>query len=92
PLVIQLPIGAESDFEGVVDLITMKAYVWPDEEKKGQDMTEIEIPEDLKDRAEEYRATLVEDVAEASDELMEKYLEEGELPIEDIKAGIRKLT
>ena len=92
PLVIQLPIGAESDFEGVVDLITMKAYVWPDEEKKGQDMTGIEIPEDLKDRAEEYRATLVEDVAEASDELMEKYLEEGELPIEDIKAGIRKLT
>lgn len=92
PLVIQLPIGAESDFEGVVDLITMKAYVWPDEEKKGQDMTEIEIPEDLKDRADEYRATLVEDVAEASDELMEKYLEEGELPIEDIKAGIRKLT
>mgnify|MGYP002716249982 FL=1 len=92
PLVIQLPIGAESDFEGVVDLITMKAYVWPDEEKKGQDMTEIEIPEDLKDRAEEYRATLVEDVAEASDELMEKYLEEGELPIEEIKAGIRKLT
>ena len=92
PLVIQLPIGAESDFEGVVDLITMKAYVWPDEEKKGQDMTEIEIPEDLKDRAEEYRASLVEDVAEASDELMEKYLEEGELPIEDIKAGIRKLT
>ena len=92
PLVIQLPIGAESDFEGVVDLITMKAYVWPDEEKKGQDMTEIEIPEDLKDRAEEYRARLVEDVAEASDELMEKYLEEGELPIEDIKAGIRKLT
>ncbi len=92
PLVIQLPIGAESDFEGVVDLLEMKAYVWPDETKKGQDMQEIEIPADLQERAEEYRAALVEDVAEASEELMEKYLEEGELSIDEIKAGIRQLT
>ena len=92
PLVIQLPIGAESDFEGVVDLLEMKAYVWPDETKKGQDMQEIEIPADLQERAEEYRAALVEDVAEANEELMEKYLEEGELSIDEIKAGIRQLT
>ena len=92
PLVIQLPIGAESDFRGVVDLVEMKAYEWPDESKKGQDMTEVAIPADLQERAEEYRAQLIEDVAEATDELMEKYLEEGELSIDEIKAGIRKLT
>lgn len=92
PLVIQLPIGAESDFEGVVDLLEMKAYVWPDETKMGQDMQEIEIPADLQERAEEYRAALVEDVAEANEELMEKYLEDGELSIDEIKAGIRQLT
>lgn len=92
PLVIQLPIGAESEFEGVVDLVEMKAYVWPDETKMGQDMQEIEIPADLQERAEEYRAALVEDVAEANEELMEKYLEEGELSIDEIKAGIRQLT
>ena len=92
PLVIQLPIGAESEFRGVVDLVEMKAYEWPDESKKGQDMTEVAIPADLQERAEEYRAQLIEDVAEATDELMEKYLEEGELSIDEIKAGIRKLT
>ena len=92
PLVIQLPIGAESDFRGIVDLVEMKAYEWPDESKKGQDMTEVAIPADLQERAEEYRAQLIEDVAEATDELMEKYLEEGELSIDEIKAGIRKLT
>jgi len=92
PLVIQLPIGAESDFRGVVDLVEMKAYEWPDEGKKGQDMTEVAIPADLQERAEEYRAQLVEDAAEANDELTEKYLEEGELTIAEIKAGIRSLT
>ncbi|WGW10905.1 elongation factor G [Saxibacter everestensis] len=92
PLVIQLPIGAENDFAGVVDLIHMKAYVWPDEEQKGQDMTEIEIPADLKEKAEEYRAQLVEDVAEGNDDLMEKYLEGTEPTIDELKAGIRALT
>ncbi|WP_453985770.1 elongation factor G [Brevibacterium casei] len=92
PLVIQLPIGAESEFEGIVDLLEMKAYIWPDESKKGQDMTEIEIPADLADKAEEYRAQLVEDVAEASEDLMEKYLEGEEISIEEIKAGIRSLV
>ncbi|PCC49096.1 elongation factor G [Brevibacterium aurantiacum] len=92
PLVIQLPIGSESDFAGVVDLLEMKAYIWPDESKKGQDMTEIEIPEDLQAKAEEYRAQLIEDVAEATDELMEKYLEGEEISITEIKDGIRSLV
>nr|WP_258233338.1 elongation factor G [Brevibacterium sp. CT2-23B] len=92
PLVIQLPIGAESDFAGIVDLLEMKAYVWPDETKMGQDITEIEIPEDLKDKAVQYRAQLVEDVAESSEELMEKYLEGEELTTADVKAGIRELV
>ena len=92
PLVIQLPIGAESEFAGVVDLLEMTAYVWPDETKMGQDITEIEIPEDLKDKAVQYRAQLVEDVAESSEELMEKYLEGEELTTADIKAGIRELV
>src|SRR5690625_891572 len=61
PLVSQLPIGAESEFSGVVDLLEMKAYTWPDESKMGQDITEIEIPEDLKERGVEYRAQLVEE-------------------------------
>ncbi|UVI37193.1 elongation factor G [Brevibacterium spongiae] len=92
PLVIQLPIGAESEFAGVVDLLEMKAYTWPDESKMGQDMTEIEIPEDLKEKAVEYRAQLVEDVAESSEELMDKYLEGEELTTADVKAGIRELV
>ncbi|WP_166826265.1 elongation factor G [Brevibacterium limosum] len=92
PLVIQLPIGAESEFAGVVDLLEMKAYVWPDESKMGQDMTEVEIPDDLKEKAVQYRAQLVEDVAESSEELMEKYLEGEELTTADVKAGIRELV
>ncbi|MEY9259922.1 elongation factor G [Brevibacterium epidermidis] len=92
PLVIQLPIGAESEFAGVVDLLEMTAYVWPDETKMGQDITEIEIPEDLKEKAVQYRAQLVEDVAESSEELMDKYLEGEELTTADIKAGIRELV
>ncbi|MGC2940510.1 MULTISPECIES: elongation factor G [unclassified Brevibacterium] len=92
PLVIQLPIGAESEFAGVVDLLEMKAYTWPDESKMGQDMTEIEIPDDLKEKAVQYRAQLVEDVAESSEELMEKYLEGEELTTADVKAGIRELV
>ena len=92
PLVIQLPIGAESEFAGVVDLLEMTAYIWPDETKMGQDITEIEIPEDLKEKAVQYRAQLVEDVAESSEELMDKYLEGEELTTADIKAGIRELV
>ena len=96
PLVLQLPIGAESDFIGVVDLLEMKAYVWPGDAKgdvtMGASYEVQEIPADLVEKAEQYRAELVEAVAEASEELMEKYLEEGELSIPEIKAGIRQLV
>ena len=96
PLVVQLPIGAESDFLGVVDLLEMKAYVWPGDAKgdvsMGASYEVQEIPADLVEKAEQYRAELVEAVAESSEELMEKYLEEGELTISEIKAGIRQLV
>jgi len=96
PLVIQLPIGAENDFTGVVDLVEMRALVWPGDAKGDVTMGakyEIqEIPADLKDKAEQYRAELIEAVAESSEELLEKYLGGEELTVEEIKAGIRQLT
>ena len=96
PLVLQLPIGAESDFVGVVDLLEMKAYVWPGDSKgdvtMGASYEIQEIPADLQAKAEEYRAEMVEAVAESSEELMEKYLEGEELTIDELKAGIRQLT
>ena len=96
PLVMQLPIGAESDFVGVVDLLEMKAYVWPGDAKgdvtMGAEYETREIPDDLQAKAEEYRAELIEAVAESSEELMEKYLEGEELTIDELKAGIRQLT
>ena len=96
PLVMQLPIGSESDFIGVVDLLHMKALVWPGDAKGdvtlGAEYETREIPEDLQAKAEEYRNTLVEAVAEADEELTEKYLEGEELTVDELKAGIRKLT
>ncbi|GHD04629.1 elongation factor G [Zhihengliuella salsuginis] len=96
PLVMQLPIGSESDFVGVVDLLSMKALVWPGDSKgdvtMGAAYETREIPEDLKERAAEYRNKLVEQVAESSDELMEKFLEGEELTLDELKAGIRKMT
>ena len=96
PLVVQLPIGAESDFLGVVDLLEMKAYVWPGDAKgdvsMGASYEVQDIPADLVEKAEQYRAELVEAVAESSEVLMEKYLEEGELTIPEIKSGIRQLV
>ncbi|WP_158881308.1 elongation factor G [Amycolatopsis anabasis] len=92
PLVIQLPIGAENEFEGVVDLVRMKALTWRGDVKKGEDYEVEDIPADLADRAAEYREKLVESVAETDDELMEKYLGGDELTEAEIKAGIRKLT
>ncbi|WP_269937577.1 elongation factor G [Arthrobacter sp. HY1533] len=96
PLVMQLPIGVESDFTGVVDLMTMKAFVWAGDSKGDVTMGAAyevqEIPADLQEKAEEYRAALVEAVAESSEELMEKYLEGVEPSIEELKAGIRKMT
>ena len=96
PLVMQLPIGSESEFIGVVDLMSMKAFVWEGDAKGdvslGAAYETKEIPEDLKEKAEEYRARLVEQVAESSDELMEKYLEGEEITVDELKAGIRKMT
>nr|WP_257793646.1 elongation factor G [Arthrobacter sp. zg-Y895] len=96
PLVLQLPIGSESEFEGVVDLLEMRALTWRGDAKGDVTMGakyEIEpIPAELQEKAEEYRAQLVETVAEASDELMNKYLEGEEISIPELKAGIRKLT
>ncbi|GII98719.1 elongation factor G [Sediminihabitans luteus] len=92
PLVIQLPIGSENDFTGVVDLLEMKALVWHGETKLGEAYDIEEIPADLQEKAEQYRAELVEAVAEADDELLEKFLGGEEISIAEIKAGIRKLV
>ncbi|MBP2322458.1 elongation factor G [Kibdelosporangium banguiense] len=92
PLPIQLPIGAENDFIGVIDLIHMRALTWRGEVKKGEDYAIEEIPADLAEKAAEYREALIEAVAETDDELMEKYLGGEELTVEEIKAAIRKIT
>ena len=96
PLVMQLPIGSESDFIGVVDLLTMKAFVWPGDAKGdvtlGANYETQEIPADLQAKAEEYRAQLVEAVAESDDELLEKFFGGEELTVDELKAGIRKLV
>ena len=87
---IQLPIGKEDTFRGIVDLINMEADVYYDD--LGQDVRIEPIPADMVDDAERYREELVEAVAGCDEELMEKYLEEGELTIEELKAGLRKAT
>ncbi len=92
PLVIQLPIGTESEFEGVVDLVGMRALTWRGDVQKGEDYTVEAIPASLLATAKEYREKLVEAVAEADDELMELYLAGQEISAAQIKAGIRKLT
>ena len=92
PLVIQLPIGSESEFTGVVDLLEMRALVWRGETKMGEAYEIEEIPADLLEKAQTYRAELIENVAEADEELLEKYLNGEELTIAEIKSAIRKLT
>lgn len=87
---IQLPIGAEDDFSGIIDLIKMKAEIYTND--LGTDIQETEIPEDLKDLAEEWREKLVEAVAETDEELMERYLEGDEISEAELKAAIRKAT
>jgi len=88
---IQINIGAEDQFKGVVDLVKMKAIRWS-EEDKGTTFTYEDIPADLQDSAEEWREVMLEAAAEANDELMEKYLEEGDLSEDEIKAGLRQRT
>ncbi len=91
PVPMQIAIGAEEGFEGVVDLITMKAIYW-NEEDQGATYEARDIPAELQDLADEKREFMVESAAEANDELMEKYLEEGELTHDEIKEGIRLQT
>ena len=91
PVPIVIPIGSEENFTGVVDLIEMKSIIW-DEVSQGMKFEYGEIPADLVDTAEEWRTNMIEAAAEASEELMDKYLEEGELSKEDIVAGLRIRT
>ena len=91
PVPIQLPIGAEDDFRGIIDLMRMKALYW-DGDDMGTSYREEDIPSDLLDQSNEYREAMLESVAEASEELMEKYLENGDLTLEEIIQGIRIRT
>jgi len=91
PIPLQIPIGAEEKFEGVIDLVKMKAIVW-DEASQGVKFVYSEIPADLKAKADEWREKMLEAAAEASEELMNKYLESGDLTEEEIKTGLRART
>jgi elongation factor G len=91
PVPVQLPIGAEDKFEGVIDLVKMKAIYW-DDATKGMKFEEREIPDSLLEDAKSWREKMIETAAEANEELMNKYLEEGDLPVEDIKKGLRIRT
>ena len=87
---IQLPIGAEDDFKGLIDLLEMKAYIYNDD--KGMDIDVVDVPADMLEKAEMYRSELVEAIAENDEELMMKYLEGEELTIEELKKGLRAAT
>jgi len=91
PVPLQMTIGAEEEFKGVVDLLKMKAILW-NEDDKGMSFEYGDIPDDMVDTCEEMRELMVEAAAEANDELMDKYLEDGELTQDEIKAGIRART
>lgn len=90
PVCIQLPIGKESDFKGIIDLMEMQAYIYND--NKGEDISIVEIPEDLKDEAEEWHQKMVEQICDLDEELMEKYLEGEEPSIDELKKALRKGT
>jgi len=92
PVPIQIPIGAEENFKGIIDLVQMKAIVWDDDAAMGSNYHIEEIPADLADQAAEYREKMIEAAAESSEELMEKYLEGVELTEEEIVSGIKKRT
>jgi elongation factor G len=92
PLVLQLPIGAEHDFLGVVDLVGMRALTWRGETTMGEDYEVEEIPESMRAQVDEYREKLLETLAEADDDIMEKYLEGEDLSVEEVEAGIRRAT
>jgi elongation factor G len=92
PLVMQLPIGAEAGFKGVVDLVRMKALVWSEETKLGEMYDTVDIPEDMREQAEEWHGKLVEAVAENDEEMMELYLEGEEPSVEQLVAAVRRVT
>jgi len=87
---IELPIGAEADFAGIIDLVQMKAFMFKGDEQENMD--EAEIPADMKEKAEEYRTTLIEAVADCDDDLMMKYLDGEEIDVDTLKKAIRKAT
>src|SRR5258708_6743219 len=91
PVPIQIPVGAEEKFQGVVDLVKMKAFVWLDE-TIGADYQEIEIPAELKDQAKEYHDRMVEAVAESDDHLFTKFVEGQPITADEIRAGLRTAT
>jgi elongation factor G len=91
PIPIQIPIGAEEDFRGVVDLIQMKGIIW-DDESLGAKYEEVEIPEELREKAGEYHKIMIESIADHDDSLMEKYLMEEEISVEEIESAIRQAT
>ena len=88
PVPVQLPIGAEDDFKGLIDLMEMKAYFYND--KQGTDISVEDIPADMADKAQEYREAMIESIASTDEELMDKYFEEGDLSVEDMKKALRK--
>ena len=90
PVCIQLPIGKESDFKGIIDLMEMQAYIYND--NKGEDISIVDIPEDLKDEAEEWHQKMVEQICDLDEELMEKYLEGEEPSVDELKKALRKGT
>lgn len=92
PIVMQLPIGAEADFRGVVDLVSMKAFVYPEEAAKGEMYDTVEIPDNLKEAAEEWRGKLLEAVSENDDAMMELYLEGVEPTQDQLHEAIRRIT
>src|SRR5690349_11244702 len=92
PLVLQLPIGSESDFVGVVDLVEMRALTWRGETQLGEEFSIEEIPADLADQAAEYREKMLETLSDIDDEVAEKYLDGHEFTVEELKASIRKAT
>ena len=89
-IVLQLPIGKEDEFKGIIDLFEMKAYIYNDD--KGEDITITDIPDDMKDDAELYRSELIEKICELDDDLMMMYLEGEEPSVEEMKKVLRKAT
>jgi elongation factor G len=91
PVPLQIPIGSEENFRGVVDLMTMRGYIW-DDSTQGKAYQEIDIPEDMAEKADEFRKVMIESIADYDDTLMEKYLMEEDISVEEMEAAFRKAT